>query len=102
MDFTYLLGGLISVLVGFAGAILFVAAKSESIGRFLLSVVVASVVLSFVMLMDWGFISQQPINFFASSLLIFVVYAVLGCCLGASPVIGARDLLRRFRRRDRA
>lgn len=96
MDFTYFIALGLALLIGFVSAIIFVARKGQSKRKLVGWATVASVVADFILLIDWSHISEYPLWIFGLDLIFFVIYGVVGCALGAFPVLIARMLIRKI------
>lgn len=100
MDFTYIVAGFISVVVGAVGGSLFLLVRGESYRRLLAATVPVAIVADFVLLLDWNRVEQMTTTFFLTDLAFFTLYALVGCSLGALPLLGARRLYRRLLKSD--
>jgi hypothetical protein len=100
VDFTYIIAGFLSVVVGAVGGTLFLLMRGESFGRLLATVVPIAIVVHFALLLDWSRIEPMTTTFFLTDLAFFTLYAVVGCSLGALPFLGARRLYRRLLKSD--
>ncbi|MGV3554022.1 MAG: hypothetical protein ACO1OD_02075 [Croceibacterium sp.] len=97
MDFTYIIAGFISVVVGALGSGVFLLLRGESFWRLLAITVPIAIVVDFALLLDWSQIEPMTTAFFLTDLAFFSVYALIGCSLGALPFFGARKLCRVLR-----
>lgn len=98
MDLTYIVAGLISVVVGFVGGGIFVLVQGQSYRRLLAAAVAVAVVADFVLLLDWSRVAEITPTFLLTDLAFFTLYALVGCSLGALPLLGGRRLYRRLRK----
>ena len=94
MDFTYIIAGIISLLIGALGSGLFLLLRGESFWRLLAVTVPIAIVIDFALLLDWSQIEPMTTAFFLTDLAFFSVYALVGCSLGSLPLFGARQLYR--------
>jgi hypothetical protein len=97
MDFTYIVAGFISVVVGFIGAGLFLLMRGQSFRHLLAATVPVAIVIDFVLLLDWSRVEPMTTAFFLTDLAFFTIYALVGCSLGALPLLFARRLYRRLK-----
>ncbi len=97
MDFTYLVALFLSVIVGFASALVFAALRGKSLRRLFLSAVAFAVAVDFALLIDWGRWEEITANFIMTDAVFFLAYAVPGTAVGALPVLGLRWLYRRLK-----
>lgn len=99
MDFTYHVALALSVVIGFAGALIFVALKGRSYWRLALTTVLVAVFADFALLVDWRRANEMTAAFLRTDAAYFAVYGLVGCAIGALPVIGARWIFRLVRTR---
>lgn len=97
MDFTYYVAFALSVVIGFASALIFIALKGRSYWRFTAASLLAAVFADFALLVDWSHAREMTAIFLLTDAAIFAVYGLVGCAIGALPVIGARSVYRMFR-----
>ena len=94
MDFTYLVAAFLSVLIGFAGAVIFTAIRSRSYGRLLVVTVAIALIADFALLLDWSRADAMTMDLLLTDLAFFSAYAVVGCSIGALFVLSVRQLFR--------
>lgn len=95
MDLTYFVALGLALIVGFTGALIFVARQGHSKRRLLGWATLVSVIVDFAFLIDWTRVSEFPIALLALDLVFFTLYGVIGCALGILPVLAVRKALRR-------
>lgn len=100
MDFTYIVAGFISVVVGAVGGSIFVMMQGQSYWRLLAGTVPVAIVVDFALLLDWSGVEPMTITFVLTDLAFFTVYALVGCSLGALPLLCGRRLYRWILRSD--
>jgi hypothetical protein len=100
MDFTYIAAGFISVVVGAVGGSIFLLVQGESYWRLLAATVSAAIVVDFALLLDWSRVERMTTTFLLTDLAFFTLYGLIGCSLGALPLLGARRLYRRLQTSD--
>jgi hypothetical protein len=96
MDFTYLVALVLSVIIGFAGALMFIAMRGQSYRRFAISVVFVIVAADFALLVDWSRANEFTASFLLTDAAFFVGYGIVGGLIGALPVLGLRAAYRRL------
>jgi len=94
VDFTYLVAGLLSLLIGFVGAILFVLLRWQSYKRLLTITVLITLIADFALLLDWSRTDEMTADFLLIDLAFFAIYALIGCSITALVVLGSRRLYR--------
>ena len=99
MDPTYFVAFALSVVIGFVSALIFIAMKGRSYGRFTLATLLAAVFADFALLVDWRHANEMTALFLLTDAAIFAVYGLIGGAIGALPVICARSAYRAFRDR---
>ena len=99
MDFTYIVALCLSVLIGFASAVLFVAFRGRSYWRLAIPALLVAVAADFALLLDWSRANEFPASLLLADAVFFVGYGLIGCFIGALPVVGARAAYRRFKAR---
>ena len=99
MDFTYFVAGFLSLLIGFGGAIIFVAMRGRSYRRLLVTAVAIAVGADFALLLDWSHMASMTAGLLLADLMFFTLYAFAGCSLGAFPVLAGRRVVRWSRQR---
>lgn len=97
MDFTYIIAGFISLLVGFVGASVFVIVRGQSFWRLLAATVAVALAADFTLLLDWSHAAEMSASFLLVDLAFFTVYAFVGCPVGAALPLAGRALYRHFR-----
>lgn len=100
MDFTFIVAGFISVVVGAVGGSLFLMVRGESFWCLLAATVPVAIVVDFALLLDWSQVEPMTTTFLLTDLAFFALYALVGCSLGALPLFGARRLYRRLQKSD--
>jgi hypothetical protein len=98
MDFTYFVALALSIIIGFASALVFIAVRGRSYLRLAGFAVIAAVAADFALLIDWSHANQMTAAFLVTDAAFFAVYGLIGCFVGALPVLGLRGLYRRVRR----
>jgi len=58
-----------------------------------------AVIIDFALLVDWSRANEMTAAFLLTDAAFFAVYGLVGCAIGALPIIGARGLYRLVRRR---
>jgi hypothetical protein len=99
MDFTYIAALCLSVVIGFASAVLFVALRGRSYWRLAIPALVVAVAADFALLLDWSRASEFPASLLLTDAAFFVGFGLIGCLIGALPVLGVRAAYRRFKAR---
>lgn len=95
MDFTYFFAGFIGLVVGLLAAIIFAARKGVSKRRLIFIATAIAVALDGALLISWPHITASDAAVLLFDLLFFILYSVVGCTLGALPVLLARYVWRR-------
>jgi hypothetical protein len=98
MDYTYFVAGFLALLVGFVGAAIFVTVGGNSLRRLLMATMGVTLATDFALLLDWSRTDQMTLGFLLTDLAFFALYAVVGCAIGAAPLLVGRKLLRSFRK----
>lgn len=98
MDLTYFVAGFLALIVGFVGATIFVTAGGTSLWQLLAATVGVTLLTDFALLLDWGRTDQMTLGFLLTDLAFFTLYALVGCSVGAAPLIATRQLFRRLRK----
>lgn len=101
MDFTYFVAFALSVIIGFASALVFIAVRGRSYLRLAAFSLIAAVAADFALLIDWSRTDEMTATFLLTDAAFFAVYGLIGGVVGALPVIGSRLIYRRFRRSRR-
>lgn len=96
MDFTYLVALFLSVVIGFAGALVFIAMRGRSYRRLAIAVLLVIVAADFALLLDWSRVNQFTLSLLLTDAAFFVGYGLLGGLMGALPVLGLRAAYRRL------
>jgi hypothetical protein len=86
MDFTYFVAGLLAIPVGAAAAIWRIWNTNVSLARSFVVALLASVSLSFLVLIDWRFVDASNWGFLVADLTFFLVYGLFGCLVGLVSV----------------
>lgn len=97
MDFTYFVAFALSVVIVFVSALIFIALKGRSYWRFSLTTLLVAVFAAFALLVDWRHANEMSAVFLLTDASFFTVYGLVGCAIGALPVIGARGIYRLVR-----
>lgn len=98
MDFTYIVALMISVIVGFGIALVFITIKGQNLWKLFISAIIVAVIADFALLINWSHREEITAGFLLRDLAFFVSYGLIGCVVGALPVLGSRWLYRRFKR----
>lgn len=101
MDFTYFVGLALSVIIGFASALVFITVRGRSYLRLAAFSLIAAVAADFALLIDWRHAGEMTATFLLIDAAFFTVYGLIGCVVGALPVLGSRAVYRSFRRSRR-
>ena len=101
MDFTYIVALLFSLTVGFVGSVLFVLASGKSYWRFFAIAPMLTVAADFALMEDWSRASEFTANFLLIDAALFALSAIVGCALGAFPVLGLHWFVRAVKRNNR-
>ncbi|QKG70598.1 hypothetical protein [Erythrobacter mangrovi] len=96
MDFTYIVAGIISVVVGVVGGSVFLLVQGQTFWRLLATTVPVAVVLDLALLLDWSRVEPITTSFLLTDLAFFTAYSLVGCSIGALPLVVARRLYRRL------
>lgn len=106
MDFTYFIAGFIAIVVGFVAGAVFVALKGKSILRLFAAASALAFALDWALLFNWAHIGDAPAAevrlVLRYDLLFFAIYSVIGCVIGAFPLLLVRYLWRRRPGQDRS
>jgi len=94
MDFTYFIAGFIAIVVGLVAAVVFVAFKGKSSQRLFAAASAVAFALDWVLLIKWAHIGDVPAAIFLSDFLFFAISSLIGCMIGAFPVLLIRFLWR--------
>lgn len=97
MDFTYFVAGFVALIVGIAGSIIFVVKRGHSFPLLFASLVAVTVVIDFMLLIDWCTADFITANFLVTDFAFFTVFALVGCSIGTIPVLAGRVLYRKLR-----
>lgn len=101
MDFTYLVALILSVVIGFAGALVFIAMRGRSYRRLVVSVLLVIVAADFALLLDWSRANEFTASILLADAAFFVGYGLVGGLIGALPVLSLRAAYRKLTiRRD--
>lgn len=92
MDLTYYAAGALSIVIGFVGALFLVGMKSRSYWRFALITLVASVFADCVLLVDWSHANEMTAVLLLTDAAFFTAYGLVGCAIGALPVVAAHGI----------
>lgn len=96
MDFTYFVAGfIIAVVVGVIAGTIFLLAKGESFWRLMVISVPVAVIADFGLLLDFSRVEAFTIVSLLPDFGFFSLYGMVGCALGALPLIAARGVYRR-------
>ncbi len=98
MDFTYIVAAIISFVVGIVGGGIFVLARGQSFRRLLAVTIPVAVLIDFALLLNWSRVDEMTTALFMTDLAFFMLYALVGCSLGALPFLAGRRLYRMFRK----
>ncbi|SRR5690606_3310619 len=98
MDFTYYVAFALSLVIGFVGALIFVMLKGSSYWRFALTTLLVAVFADFALLIDWSYADEMT-DVLLLDAAFFTAYGLVGCAIGAVPVLGARGIYRLVRAR---
>ena len=98
MDLTYFVALALSVIIGFASALVFIAARGRSYLRLATVALIVAVAADFALLIDWSHLEKMNATFLLTDAAFFAGYGLIGCVVGALPVLGSRGIYRRFRR----
>ena len=98
MDFTYIVAAFLSVVVGAVAGSLFILLKGLSFWRLLAVSVPAAIVIDFALLIDWSRMEQMTTVLLLTDFAFFTLYSLVGCSLGALPLLAGRQLYRRLRK----
>ena len=101
MDFTYYVAFVLSVVVGFVSALIFIALKGRSYWRLALSSLLIAVLADFALLVDWRHTNEMTLAFLLTDVAIFTVCGMVGCFIGALPIVAARETYRSTRKRPK-
>lgn len=96
MDFTYLVALLLSVVIGFTGALVFIAMRGRSYWRLAISVLLVTVTADFALLLDWSKADEFTASFLLTDAAFFVGCGLVGSLIGPLPVLGLRAGYRRL------
>lgn len=99
MDFTYYVAFALSVLIGFVGALVFVMLKRRSYWRFALTILLVAVFADFSLLVDWSHANEMTAALLLTDAAYFTAYGLVGCAIGALPVVAAYGIYRLVRAR---
>ena len=99
MDFTYFLALALSIVIGFASALVFIAVRGRSYLRLAGFALIVAVSADFALLVDWSHADEMTAALLFVDAAFFAVYGLIGCVVGALPVLGLRAIYRRIRRR---
>jgi hypothetical protein len=99
MDFTYYVAAVLSLVIGFVGAIIFVATRGRSYWQLLVTALAIALIADFALLLDWSHADQMTAGWLLTDLAFFAVYGVVGCSVGALPVLAVRRVIRSFQQR---
>lgn len=102
MDFTYFVAGFIAVVVGAVSGSLFLLVRGESFWRLLAVMVTITVLVDFALLLDWSRVEHMTTALLLTDMGFFTVYALVGCSLGALPLLATRGVYRRCRKAEGA
>ena len=97
MDFTYIFALILSVLIGFASAVVFVAFRGQSYWRLVSGAVILALVADFSLLIDWTHTAEMTPRFLLTEGAFFLGYGLVGVIVGVLPVIGSRWIYRTVR-----
>jgi hypothetical protein len=101
VDFTYIVALLFSLVVGFVGSVLFVLARGKYYWRFLVIAPTLTVIADFALMEDWSRASEFTAKFLLTDAALFALYAIVGCAVGALPVLGVHWFIRAVKRNNR-
>ena len=96
MDFTYFVAFFIALVSGFFGALIFVFTNGRSLRRLLGAALAVTLVADFGLLYDWTRTNELNASTMLLDLIFFTTYGMIGCMIGAAPVLASRWLYRRF------
>lgn len=97
MDFTYYAAFALSIVIGFVGALIFILLRGRSYWRFALVTLVAAVFADFALLVNWRYANEMTAEFLLTDAAFFAGFGIVGCAIGALPVIGTRGINRLIR-----
>lgn len=100
MDFTYFVAAFFGLAVGFVTASAFLIAKRGSWWSILAVSIVGAAALNAVMLFDWTKLNSLPLPFLIMDLSFVAAFTLIGCLIGAWPLLSARYIWRRWRDRS--
>jgi hypothetical protein len=95
MDFTYFVALGLALVIGFVAAVIYVTRGGQSRRKLFGWALLASVAADFALLIDWTYVTEYPLWMFGLDLIFFVIYGLIGCAIGASPVLFVRRLFRK-------
>jgi hypothetical protein len=97
MDFTYLIAGFVAIIVGVGGSVIFIIKRDRSFRLLLAWLIAVTVVIDFMLLVDWSHADSMTANLLLTDFAFFTLYALIGCPIGAVPVVAGRALYRKLR-----
>jgi hypothetical protein len=100
MDFTYFIAAFLGLFVGFITAAAFLVAKRGSWRKVLVTAALGSMALNAILLINWAELDSLPPLLLLMDFGFIGIYTLVGCTIGAGPLIAARYAWRRQHRRS--
>ena len=97
MDFTWIIAGLIALIVGFLAGWVFVLIRGQSKFRLIVSALLVSLGLNGYALINWDHVDDVTLDFLLLDFAVIAAYSLVGCIVGTLPAVTARYIWRKLR-----